>query len=118
MSYTGRMSDQSHLLIDEYIVQQMAEDIRVEDLARLCFLSPGYFYQTFRDHTGKTPMAHVMDRRMMKARSLLSHTDLPLSNIAGRVGFRDQGSFSRACRRHFGDTPSHLRDCKPSPPQP
>ncbi|WP_286749791.1 AraC family transcriptional regulator [Marinobacter sp. UBA2688] len=107
--HTGRLCDQSLHLIDEHIDQHLAHDIRVDDLARLCFLSPGYFYQAFRDYTGLTPMAYVMNRRMATARSLLTHTDLQLSVIAEKVGFRDQGSFSRACRRHFGNAPSHLR---------
>ncbi|WP_300495009.1 AraC family transcriptional regulator [Marinobacter sp.] len=107
--HTGRLSEPSLELIDEHIDQRLAEEIRVDDLARLCFLSPGYFYQAFREYTGLTPMAYVMNRRMAEARSLLNHTELPLSTIASRVGFRDQGSFSRACRRHFGHAPSHLR---------
>lgn len=109
MRHPGRLCAHSIDLINEHINQRMAEEIHVEDLARLCCLSPGYFYQAFRAYTGQTPMNYVMARRMARARNLLSHTDLSLCTIAGRVGFKDQGSFSRACRHHFGDTPSHLR---------
>lgn len=109
LRHNGRLSDHTLLQIDDYVDQNLAVEIQVGDLARLCYLSPGYFYQAFRDCVGTTPMAYVNNRRMAKAQQWLRTSPLPLSDIAGRIGFRDQGSFSRAYRRHFGQPPSSLR---------
>lgn len=71
----------------------------------LCALSPGHFHALFRALVGITPLAHVQQRRLDHARSLVRHSGLSLGHIASLVGFRDQGSFSRAYRRHFETSP-------------
>ncbi|MFG1496831.1 AraC family transcriptional regulator [Saccharospirillum sp. HFRX-1] len=108
-SVHSRLSSASMNQLVAYVEAHLASDIKVEDLAALCCLSPGYFHQAFRAQTGQTPMAFVQQRRLQRARWLLSETDWPIGTIAAEVGFRDQGSFSRACRRRFGCAPSSLR---------
>lgn len=95
--------------LNAWIDRHLADDIRVEDLAGLCALSPGHFHARFRDTFGTTPQAHVQQRRLEHARTLVQHSSLSLGHIASLVGFRDQGSFSRAYRRHFDVTPSAVR---------
>lgn len=95
--------------VDGWIDQHLADDIRVADLARLCALSPGHFHHCFRLATDMTPQAYVQQRRLMHAQALIEHSDLPLGQIGSQVGFRDQGSFSRAYRRQFGLAPSTQR---------
>ncbi|MFY0990653.1 AraC family transcriptional regulator [Halomonas sp. C05BenzN] len=96
--------DQARL--DAWIDRHLADEIRVEQLASLCALSPGHFHARFRDLTGATPLAYVQARRLEHARTLVCHSGLSLGHVASLVGFRDQGSFSRAYRRHFGVAPS------------
>ncbi|MCE8021137.1 AraC family transcriptional regulator [Halomonas sp. MCCC 1A11036] len=95
--------------LDAWIDRHLAEEIRVERLAALCALSPGHFHALFRELMGITPLAYVQQRRLEHARTLVRHSDLSLGHIAALVGFRDQGSFSRAYRRHFDGTPSQER---------
>ncbi|EPC04070.1 hypothetical protein L861_01825 [Litchfieldella anticariensis FP35 = DSM 16096] len=91
--------------IDAYIDAHLADEIRVETLASLCALSAGHFHACFRDVTGTTPLGYVQGRRLDHAFSLVRHTDLALGQIASLVGFRDQGSFSRAYLRRFKMSP-------------
>ncbi|GGY01502.1 hypothetical protein GCM10007160_31750 [Litchfieldella qijiaojingensis] len=95
--------------IDAHIDAHLADDIRVESLASLCALSPGHFHACFRDATGMTPLGYVQRRRLDHARSMVLHTGLALSQVASLVGFRDQGSFSRAYRRRFEVPPTAER---------
>lgn len=95
--------------IDRWIDQHLADEIRVDDLARRCALSPGHFHHCFRLATGMTPRAYVQRRRLMHAQRMVERGDLPLGQIGVQVGFRDQGSFSRAWRRQFGSPPSRHR---------
>ncbi|WP_111412165.1 helix-turn-helix domain-containing protein [Billgrantia lactosivorans] len=95
--------------LDDWIDRHLADEIRVERLAALCALSPGHFHALFRELTGITPLAHVQRRRLGHARTLVLRSGLSLGQIAALVGFRDQGSFSRAYRRHFAATPSAER---------
>lgn len=96
--------------LDAWVDQHLADDIRVEQLAALCALSPGHFHACFRELTGVTPLAYVQRRRLEHARTLVWHSSLSLGNIAMLVGFRDQGSFSRAYRRYFEIAPSSDRE--------
>ncbi|RCV89515.1 AraC family transcriptional regulator [Billgrantia montanilacus] len=95
--------------LDAWIDRHLADEIRVEQMAALCALSPGHFHALFRECTGVTPLAHVQQRRLEHARTLVRHSGLSLGHIAALVGFQDQGSFSRAYRRHFAVTPSAER---------
>ncbi|GHC21639.1 helix-turn-helix transcriptional regulator [Aidingimonas halophila] len=92
--------------LDDYIDSHRDEPIEVETLASLCALSPGHFHTRFRDLFGMTPMAYVQQRRLAHAARLIQDSRLPLGDIAQRVGFHDQGSFSRAYRRAYGKAPS------------
>lgn len=96
-------------LLDDWIDRHLASDIRVDDLASLCALSPGHFHASFRQATGMTPQAYVRRRRLSHAQALIRHSELPLGQIGALVGFRDQGSFSRAYRRVHGVAPSQER---------
>lgn len=99
--------------LNEWIDRHLADEIRVEQLAELCALSTGHFYVVFRELVGVTPLVYVQRRRLEHARTLICHSDLSLGHIASLVGFRDQGSFSRAYRRHFENSPSvERRDCR------
>lgn len=95
--------------IDSWIDRHLADEIRVDDLARQCALSPGHFHHCFRLATGVTPQAYVQRRRLAHAQALVERGDLPLGQVGIQVGFRDQGSFSRAYRRQFGNPPSCQR---------
>ncbi|MGQ4877197.1 helix-turn-helix domain-containing protein [Billgrantia sp. LNSP4103-1] len=95
--------------LDAWIDRHLADEIRVDQLAARCALSPGHFHALFRDLTGVTPLAHVQRRRLEHARALVRHSGLSLGHIATLVGFRDQGSFSRAYRRQFEMSPSTER---------
>jgi len=95
--------------LDAWIDRHLADEIRVEQLAALCALSPGHFHVCFRHATGLTPQSYVQARRLAHARTLVGHSELALGQVASLVGFCDQGSFSRAYRRHFGCTASDDR---------
>lgn len=95
--------------IDQFIDVHLADPISVEALAGLCALSPGHFHACFRQLTDQTPLAYVQQRRLEHARSLVMDTHLPLISVGELVGFRDQGSFSRAYRRLYGISPSAAR---------
>lgn len=47
--------------------------------------------------------------RSTQAKNALNHTSLPFSEIAFRLGYSDQSSFSRACMRWFKMSPAAVR---------
>ncbi len=58
---------------------------------------------------GKTPLALVHSRLIDEARQRLSHTALPVEQIAYSLGFGDPAYFNRFFKRLTDDTPGRFR---------
>jgi AraC family transcriptional activator of pobA len=59
--------------------------------------------------TGRTTKELITDRVMTEAARLLRYTDLSVGEIAYRIGFDDQLYFSRAFKKHAGESPMQYR---------
>lgn len=94
---------------DRYIEQQAAYPLQVADLARIAGLSTARLHARFSAECGVTPMDYIRQRRLLKARELVTGTSLPLGEIAAQVGYGSQSAFSAAMLRAFGWTPLALR---------
>ncbi|NOK10701.1 helix-turn-helix domain-containing protein [Corallococcus exercitus] len=92
-----------------FIEAHLARRIRVGELAQRSGLSVFYFTRAFRQSMGMTPHAYVQQRRVERARGLLSHTTRSLGDIALEVGFSSQSHFTTVFRRLTGLTPAVLR---------
>ncbi len=85
-------------------------DFGPPQLGRLLAMSRSKLYRLLDADGG---VAHFINReRLLQARRDLTAPGEPLSvhAIASRVGFRDHSTFSRAFRREYGCSPSHLRE--------
>ena len=94
---------------DAHIEQHAAYPLQVADLARLAGLSSARLHARFMAECGMTPMDYIRQRRLLKARRLVTHTLLPMGEIAAQVGYNSQSAFSAAMLRAFGCTPLALR---------
>ncbi|MFC4776179.1 AraC family transcriptional regulator [Paenibacillus sp. GCM10023252] len=91
-----------------YIEERLADNIQVEDLARAAYVHPNYFITLFRNMTGCSPIQYVTQRRLLRAKELLTSTDEPISAVARRVGMQNH-YLSRVFKRHIGLTPMQYR---------
>ena len=96
-------------LVNAFIDAHMDRSLTVAHLADACAISVSHLHAIFRDRLDVTPHAYIQQRRIDYARRLILDTNWPLGVIARHVGFTDQATFSRACRRHLGVPPSRLR---------
>lgn len=93
----------------EFIEDNHASNIRLEDLAGLTGLSPAYFCSAFRLTTGLPPHRWQMRSRVNHAKHYLEDGKMSLSEIAMMTGFSDQAHFTRVFRQFSGTTPSVWR---------
>jgi AraC family transcriptional regulator len=94
----------------EFIEEHLDSEIALEDLAGNVHLSPYHFARLFRASTGLPPHQYVIARRVERAKQMLrSREDLSLAQVAARVGFWDQGHFTRHFKRLVGVTPRRFR---------
>lgn len=94
-----------HLWLGEHY----AEKLTVSEAASLCAMSESKFMKAFKQATNRTFVQHVTQIRLNQALKLLRHTDMPISEIAVRVGFSDQSYFDRRFKERFQETPIQCR---------
>jgi AraC-like DNA-binding protein len=85
---------------------QVAKSWTVAQLAKTAALSRSAFFERFLRSVGVPPMEYLLAWRMAVAKDLLRRQDLPLTQVAERVGYGSQSNFSTAFRRHVGQPPS------------
>jgi AraC-like DNA-binding protein len=81
----------------------------LEDLAQEVGLSRAAFARNFNASVGEPPHSYLTRWRMGVAAQLLEDTDLRLVEIASRVGYRSEFSFSRAFKSARGISPIQYR---------
>jgi AraC family transcriptional activator of pobA len=91
------------------IDRRLGEPLSLRDVAHELGITPGHLTTVVRRRTGRTVQEWIIERRMAEARSLLSDTELPVGEIARRVGMSDPGYFSRLFRRTHGASPRKWR---------
>jgi AraC-like DNA-binding protein len=84
-------------------------DWTVAQLASKVGMGRSNFARRFLEDIGQTPMALMTQERMKHAVSLLEHTDLKVSEIAERIGYRSESAFSHRFLAQRGLTPGQLR---------
>jgi AraC-like DNA-binding protein len=81
----------------------------LEELAQAAGLSRAAFARSFNASVGEPPHSHLTRWRMGIAAQLLEETDLRLTEITPRVGYRSEFSFSRAFKLARGVSPIQYR---------
>jgi AraC-like DNA-binding protein len=79
----------------EHLMENLARDVSLEELAAAVDLSKSHFSRGFRESTGYPPHRWLLSARIDKAKSLLLSSKLSLAEIALEVGFADQSHFTR-----------------------
>jgi AraC family transcriptional regulator len=100
-----------HRLSDviDYIHSNLHRNLGVAEIASVAFISPYYFGKLFKRSTGQTVHQYVLDQRVRSAQSLLSTTDIGLSDIASSVGLANQSHFTTVFKTKLGVTPGYFR---------
>lgn len=98
------------------IDRRHAEPLSLRDVARELAVSAGHLTSAMRRRTGRTVQDWITERRMAEARRLLEDPELPVGEVARRVGFPDQGYFARLFRKVHGVSPRAWREQEPRDP--
>ncbi|MDO7895942.1 helix-turn-helix transcriptional regulator [Pseudomonas citrulli] len=105
----GSITGRRLRLLDEFIEAGLGGPLGVSTMAALLGLSEGYFIRAFKQATGKSPHSYLIDRRLAKARALMSDTFAGLSEIALACGFNSQAHMTTLFKQRLGVSPAQLR---------
>lgn len=90
--------------------EDYAANWTVEKLAQESHMSRSLFSDRFKQYLDLSPMKYVTDWRMQSAKQFLKESDLPLDNIATKVGYDSAAAFSKAFKRAFEQNPGTYRN--------
>jgi AraC family transcriptional regulator len=107
--HKGGMTPRSLRRVIEYIHDNLAEDLRLSELAEVAGLSQYRFSHNFKDTTGLAPHQYVIRERVERAKRMLRETDMTVLAVAYAVGCSNQSRFTLLFRRATGVTPSSYR---------
>lgn len=92
-----------------YIDRRFMAPITVEAMAKIAGMSRSHFHALFKQETGGTLMAKVLEARAHGAERMLQETDLPIIDVAYSCGFNSLSHFYRVLRKHTGKSAREIR---------
>ncbi|HJX89970.1 MAG TPA: AraC family transcriptional regulator [Pyrinomonadaceae bacterium] len=105
--FQGGLSSVKLRLVNEFIAENYAAEIKLVELAQVAGMSSFHFAREFKRTTGTTPHQYLIKFRIEQAKALLVENQLPLAEVGLRSGFSHQSHFTRLFRKITGTTP-HL----------
>ncbi len=94
----------------DYINKNYMNAISLSDIARETRLSESHLSSLFKAETGINFLNYLNGVRINKALTLLSSSNMNISEIAYNTGFPSPGYFSKLFRRYIGKTPTEYRN--------
>lgn len=81
----------------------------MEALAEELHLSRSQLNRFLKEQYGMTFREKLLRTRLDRASWLLRHTEKPVEDIVGAVGYSSESAFFQVFRKHFGMTPEKYR---------
>ena len=92
-----------------FIHDNLGRPLPLPEIAAQVHVSPRHLSRLLQRFTGVPPAQYVTQARMDRARGLLSHSPLPIKEVAAQVGYPDVHHFTRAFAAHVGCPPAEFR---------
>jgi len=99
-------------IIVEYINDHLGEELDLNILADKANFSPFHFHRIMKAFLGESLGAYIMRLRVETAARLLRYTELPIQDIAYRLGYDVPSSLSKAFKSFYGISPKEFRNNK------
>ncbi len=93
----------------EYISNNYTDKIYIEKLAEIINVSSDYFTKMFKDSIGKTPIEYINGLRINQAMKYLTQTDMPMAEIAEKIGFCNPNYFHKIFKQYMNTSPLAYR---------
>lgn len=116
-SYIDTFSTQSNEIniAIRYVYKNYGEKLTLPYIAKLVNMNPSYFSRCFKKVTGVGLMDYVNNVRIRNAVSLISDTNMSLTEIAQACGYNNQSYFCRQFQKIIGCSASKYRKDKKAP---
>lgn len=86
----------------DYINLHLGEEIDLKSLARISHFSPFYFHRIMKAFLGEPVGTFIVRTRTEAAARLLRYSDMPIADIAYRIGYSSPSSLSKVFKQFYG----------------
>jgi AraC-like DNA-binding protein len=94
----------------EFIDHCYDHPLSLDQISEKACFSRYHFLRLFRQAFNKTPHQYLIERRIEKAKELLTTNDLRVTDVCFEVGFQSLGSFSTLFHKYVGHAPVIYRE--------
>ena len=91
------------------IRESLESDITIQQIAEELGVSYSNLRKLFKEHTGLSPATYQQELRLLRAKELLTTTELSIKEIAYRLNFESPDYFSAKFKAKMGVKPSEVR---------
>ena len=91
------------------IRESLESETTIQDIAEELGVSYSNFRKLFKEYTGLSPSTYQQELRLLRAKELLSTTDLSIKEIAYRLNFESPDYFSAKFKAKMGIKPSEVK---------
>lgn len=95
--------------ITEYLNEHIDEQISVDTITKKFAINKNKLNDLFMKQASMTWHDYLLTLRIDLAKSMLINTELPINEVASRVGYPDAGYFAKIFKHVTGKTPSLYR---------
>ena len=103
------LADRPFLAAVEYINNNFAENITLEEISEKFHVSKSHFSRKFKEVTGIGFNEYILLVRIKYSELLLMETDLSITEISGKCGFNSSCYFTSVFKKYKGMTPFKFR---------
>jgi AraC family transcriptional regulator len=108
----GGMSGHRLKQVISFIEDNLAEDLSLKQIADLAGMSVSHCKTVFRNSVGQSIHQYVIQRRVERAKALLSEGERSISEIALETGFAHQSHLAYHMRRVLGVSPRSILEAR------
>ncbi|MDP4089164.1 MAG: response regulator [Bacillota bacterium] len=109
MQYVDREKIALFKAVEQYILDNMREELDLETTAARFNLSSFYFSRTFKDVLGHNFSDYINIVRINKAKELLKSGQMSIKEICFSVGYSDPNYFSKVFKKYAGFSPTEYK---------
>ena len=96
-------------ILKKYLDENTERKVNLDEICQQVSRSKPHLIRLFKKYTGSTPYDYLMKKRNDHAKLMLSHSTMPIKEIAGKLQFSDQYYFSNYFKKVTGGSPSEFK---------
>ncbi len=95
--------------VKRYVYDNIGTKLTASKIAAGVHISKSTLYSTIREAAGLSVNEYVTNIRVIRAKDLLSESEMPINDIASMLGFANISYFTSFFKKHIGLTPLAFR---------